>query len=133
MPRRHVLLVDDHKTDVILAQAALELSALDAQVTVRLNDIFYSATRHPGQQRAAYARLRDKHVDFLVVALPELRPVLALELDGDSHDNDAQRYRDAVKDVAFASAGLPLIRARAETVWTPEAIRSHIEGSMARR
>jgi hypothetical protein len=34
MPRRHVLLVDDNETDVMLAQAALERSGLDAQVSV---------------------------------------------------------------------------------------------------
>ncbi|GGL16976.1 hypothetical protein [Deinococcus radiotolerans] len=29
---------------------------------VRLNDLFFITTRHPGQQKGTYARLRDKHV-----------------------------------------------------------------------
>lgn len=36
-PRRHVLLVDDNEADVMLALAALELSGLDAQVSVVQN------------------------------------------------------------------------------------------------
>ncbi|MFC4426966.1 DUF2726 domain-containing protein [Deinococcus navajonensis] len=82
---------------------------------VRLNDLFLITTKDTRQKQGAYARLRDKHVDFLVVALPDHRPVFAIELDGASHDNDRQQYRDAVKDVAFKSAALPLVRLRAET------------------
>ncbi|OWL95188.1 hypothetical protein CBQ26_13575 [Deinococcus indicus] len=107
------------------------LAALEASLpsgyrvfpNVRLNDLFFITTKHPGQQKGTYARLRDKHVDFLVVALPEHRPVLAIELDGASHDNVQQQYRDAVKDVAFRSAGLPLIRLRAEVTHTPASLR----------
>ncbi len=108
------------------------LAALEASLpggyrvfpNVRLNDLFFITTRHPGQQKGAYARLRDKHVDFLVVALPEHRPVFAIELDGASHDNAQQQYRDAVKDVAFRSAGLPLIRLRAEVQYSPASLRT---------
>lgn len=91
---------------------------------VRLNDLFFITTRHPGQQKGTYARLRDKHVDFLVVALPEHRPVFAIELDGVSHDTAQQQYRDAVKDVAFRSAGLPLVRLRAEVQHTAASLRA---------
>lgn len=79
---------------------------------VRLNDLFL--IQKGAQQRATYARLRDKHVDFLIVRADDFRPWLAIELDGTSHDNSQQQYRDAVKDVAFRSAGLALLRVRAE-------------------
>jgi len=92
---------------------------------VRLNDLFY-ITLPPHKRQGTYARLRDKHVDFLIVSLPEFRPVAAIELDGESHDNDQQQYRDAVKDVAFRSAGLPLVRLRAETAHTPASIRASL-------
>lgn len=76
---------------------------------VRLNDLF-RITAQEGRN-AVYARLRDKHVDFLIVdASAAFRPVLALELDGRSHENAKQQRRDAVKDVAFRSAGLRLLR-----------------------
>ena len=90
---------------------------------VRLNDIFSITTRVYGEKQGAYARLRDKHVDFLVVRLPDLRPVIAIELDGTSHNNEKQQYRDAVKDAAFRSAQLPLVRLRAEVRHSREAVR----------
>ncbi|MBB6016829.1 DUF2726 domain-containing protein [Deinococcus radiopugnans] len=90
---------------------------------VRLNDVFV-ITAPPPQRRGTYARLRDKHVDFLIVVLPEHRPVAALELDGRSHDNNQQQHRDAVKDRAFQCAGLPLLRVRAEETHTPASLQA---------
>jgi very-short-patch-repair endonuclease len=54
--------------------------------------------------------LIQKHVDFVIISLPECRPVLAIELDGASHLNAKQQFRDAVKDAAFAKSGLELVR-----------------------
>lgn len=97
---------------------------------VRLNDLFL-ITAPPQQRQATYARLRDKHVDFLIVSLPDHRPVAAIELDGKSHDNSKQQYRDAVKDTAFRSAGLPLLRVRTEETHTPGSLtallRQHLQ------
>lgn len=97
---------------------------------VRLNDLFL-ITAPPQQRQATYARLRDKHVDFLIVSLPDHRPVAAIELDGKSHDNSKQQYRDAVKDTAFRSAGLPLLRLRTEETHTPGSLtallRQHLQ------
>lgn len=76
---------------------------------VRLNDIFKIDVKD-AERQSAYARLRDKHVDFLIVALDEHQPVVAIELDGDSHKAAVQQKRDRVKDTAFRSAGLPLLR-----------------------
>lgn len=92
---------------------------------VRLNDLFLIK---PGaQQRATYARLRDKHVDFLIVRAEDFRPWLAIELDGASHDRTEQQYRDAVKDVVFRSAGLPLLRLRADAAYGPSEVRQLLE------
>lgn len=81
---------------------------------VRLNDLFYITERDYRARHSVLGRLRDKHVDFLIVSLPEHRPVLAIELDGKSHDNAKQQQRDATKDLAFQSAGLGLLRLRTE-------------------
>ncbi|WP_240730760.1 DUF2726 domain-containing protein [Deinococcus sp. S9] len=81
---------------------------------VRLNDLFRITAET--QRGAVYARLRDKHVDFLIVdGTAAYRPVLAIELDGASHQSEKQQHRDAVKDVAFQSAGLKLIRLPSRT------------------
>lgn len=100
--------------------------ALPAKYTafanVRLQDIFYISAKGE-ERRGVYARFQDKHVDFLVVTQKEYRPVLGIELDGASHDRSEQKYRDAVKEVVFTSAGLPLLRFRNEEKWTPDSLR----------
>lgn len=95
---------------------------------VRLSDLFFIATREPDEQRAVQARLRDLHVDFLVVSTPDLTPVCAIALEGDL---GARRDRDAVMEVAFASARLPLVRAQAGEAWTPERLRALLRAHLA--
>jgi Protein of unknown function (DUF2726) len=59
---------------------------------------------------AGFNRISQKHVDYLLVSLPDFQPILAIELDGKSHRSEKQQARDAVKDQAFKSANLPLVR-----------------------
>jgi very-short-patch-repair endonuclease len=59
---------------------------------------------------AGFNRISQKHIDYLVVSLPDFQPVMAIELDDKSHGSQKQQARDAVKDQAFNSAGLPLVR-----------------------
>ncbi len=85
---------------------------------VRLNDLFL--IKAGGKERhGVYARLRDKHVDFLIVTASDYQPVCAIELDGASHESTIQQGRDAVKDLVFRSAGLPLKRLDARQPYTP--------------
>lgn len=67
---------------------------------VRLQDVFY-ITAKGEDRRGVYSRFQDKHVDFLVVAVKDYRPVLGIELDGSSDDRAEQKYRDAVKEVVL--------------------------------
>ena len=59
---------------------------------------------------AGFNRISQKHVDYLLVSLPNFQPVMAIELDGKSHGSERQQKGDAVKDQAFKSAGVPLVR-----------------------
>ena len=92
---------------------------------VRLNDLFKITS--DGARAATLGRLRDKHVDFLLVdAAQDYRPVLAIELDGRSHNSERQQQRDAVKDVAFRSGGLTLIRLTSRA-YTPAEVRAELD------
>jgi len=73
---------------------------------VRLSDLFTTGREAP---KGTHARLRDKHVDFLVVCGPEQRPLLGLELVAEVSP-DSTPPRDILKDVAFRSAGLSLVQ-----------------------
>jgi Protein of unknown function (DUF2726) len=59
---------------------------------------------------AGFNRISQKHIDYLVVSLPNFQPIMAIELDGKSHGSESQQKRDAVKDQTFKSAGMPLVR-----------------------
>ncbi len=54
-------------------------------------------------------KILPKHIDFLICDL-QFRPLLAIELDGKYHNNDAQIEKDRRKDEIFKKAGLPLRR-----------------------
>lgn len=75
-----------------------------------------------------YARFRDKHVDFLICERKNYQPVLGIELDGASHDRSEQKYRDAVKETVFKSAGLPLVRFRNEDKPSPATLAETLRG-----
>jgi Protein of unknown function (DUF2726) len=87
---------------------SLEGQPLTVLSKVRLLDLFLVPDRPRGN--STRNRLIQKHVDFVIISLPECCPVLAIELDGASHANAKQQARDAVKDAAFAKSGLQLVR-----------------------
>ena len=73
----------------------------------RLNDVF----------NTKYSKdwFMQSHTDFLIVDREqEFKPVLAIEVDGDSHNNRWQKKSDKFKDKVFSEANLPLVRIKNE-------------------
>lgn len=97
---------------------------------VRLSDLFLITEKDRAAYSAARGRLKDRHVDFLIVdAAQDHRPVLAIELDGASHGRERQQHSDAVKDVIFRSAGLTLVRLPSRVYSAPDLrarLRTHL-------
>ncbi|GGR05356.1 DUF2726 domain-containing protein [Deinococcus ruber] len=91
---------------------------------VRLNDLF--KITDPEQRQSTYNRLRDKHVDFLIVTRDRYLPTLAIELDGESHSSAVQQERDRVKDLIFHSAGLGLLRLDARQIYQVSYLRDRL-------
>src|SRR6266700_6513733 len=60
--------------------------------------------------RAAYRRINGKSVDFVICDKAYIKPLLAIELDGRSHDIEAVRQRDADVEHIFEKADLRLLR-----------------------
>lgn len=55
--------------------------------------------------------MRKAHIDFVVTDdSPSAKPLVAIELDGPSHQTAKQKRRDALKDQVCHTAGLPLWR-----------------------
>lgn len=91
---------------------------------VRLADVFFVARPH--EHRAAFNRIAQKHIDFLVCDPGSLRPLFGIELDDSSHTQLDRQERDDFVDRAFAAARLPLVRVRAQRSYTPEHIAAQI-------
>ena len=60
--------------------------------------------------RAAFRRINGKSVDFVICDKAYIKPLLAIELDGRSHDMEAVRQRDVDVERIFAGAELRLLR-----------------------
>lgn len=107
------------KKDYILTKAersfyeVLKLSSRSLGVElftkVRLADLFYIPSNT--SNRIAYLnKITSKHVDFVLCDTVNLRPLLAIELDDSSHNQQSRVKRDEFVEKVFKNAGLPLLR-----------------------
>lgn len=100
---------------------------------VRLADILGINRRTPWKDRQrALNRITSKHVDFLLIARRDGRPLLGLELDDSSHEEDDRVARDDFVDAAFATAGLPLLHIPVRSTYDLKAIDRQISAALER-
>ena len=89
---------------------------------VRLADIF-----QPEKGDNWIKKLRMRHVDFLIVDKEQdFQPILAIELDWDSHKEYIQYKSDKFKNEVFKDSNLPLIRFNNNVSDNQEIIKSNI-------
>lgn len=93
---------------------------------INLGDLFRSPTGDAGVRN----QINQKHVDFLLCDPDTLKPRLGIELDDSSHARASATKGDQVKDDAFESAGLPLIRFPAGLSYSSAEISSQIEKAL---
>lgn len=65
-----------------------------------------------GQRHAYWARIRSRHIDYVIWDLVEKQLIAAIELDGRSHNHHQAQKADGFKDSVFKAVGLPLHRVR---------------------
>jgi hypothetical protein len=76
---------------------------------VRIGDLLSVAD---GTQNALgwFARVSQKHVDFILADRKSVKPILVIELDDSSHQRPDRIERDEFVDSAFNAAGLGMLR-----------------------
>lgn len=80
---------------------------------VRIADILTpEKTSKGGFNNAGFLKISQKHVDFVVISFSG-DILFALEVDDRSHDTQKGRKRDTFVNAAFESAGVELVRVRA--------------------
>lgn len=89
---------------------------------VRLADIF-----EPEKWDSWYKKLWMRHVDFLIVDKDQaFKPILAIELDWNSHKQYRQYKSDKFKNEVFNSSNLPLIRFNNDMSSNEEVIKTNV-------
>jgi hypothetical protein len=73
-----------------------------------LTDIFF--VPHRNENVTYFNRIAQKHLDFLVCDSITMKPLLGIELDDSSHDENSRQKRDDFIEKVFQGAGLPLLR-----------------------
>lgn len=89
---------------------------------VRLADLVY-VSKGTASWQSHFNRINRKHLDF-VVCDRDLAPVVAIELDDSSHDNEEREARDEFVDQVLAAAGLPIVHIRAKRGYVPDDLRA---------
>jgi len=76
---------------------------------VRLADIVKPCKGQNWQ--AAFNKIQSKHIDF-ILCNNALQPILAIELDDNSHERQDRKERDAFVDSVLNMANIPIIHTR---------------------
>jgi len=75
-----------------------------------------------GGGKAAFFRISAKHFDFLLCRPDDLRPVCAIELNDQSHQQKDRQGRDDFLTEACKAAGLPLLWIPAQRTYTASSV-----------
>ena len=76
--------------------------------------------------------IAQKELDFILLRPGMSYVVAAVELDDKTHDLPERQERDAFLDAAFATAGVPLIRFKAQARYEVHEVRREVERVLAR-
>lgn len=101
---------------------------------VRLADIFgIKKGLERGDRQRALNRISAKHVDFLLIQKSDGQPLLGIELDDRSHEEEERAARDSFVDSVFSSAGLPILHVTAQATYDPKAVHRQIDAVLENR
>ena len=97
---------------------------------VRMAD-FVFLVNEPVDRKSHLNQILCKHVDFLLCAREELKPVLAIELDDSSHRSKYDRHvSDEFKMATFEAIGLPLLRVELQQQYSLPELRDRIQATI---
>jgi very-short-patch-repair endonuclease len=98
---------------------------------VRLADVFLvKKGLERSERQRAQNRINAKHVDFVLIQQSDGRPLLGIELDDRSHEEEDRVARDSFVDSVFSSAGLPILHVTAKAVYDPRDVHRQIDAAL---
>jgi hypothetical protein len=113
-PRGYILSQTELKFFRVLQETVSDRAILCPKV--RLGDVFSVTAK--GKNFYFYLnRINQKHVDFLLCDPDTMRPIVAIELDDNSHEREDRKARDAFVDQVYQAASLPLLHVPVQRVY----------------
>jgi len=107
---------------------SLNYDGITVASKVRLADVFgIKEGLARGDRQRALNRISAKHVDFLLLKESDGAPLLGIELDDSSHEEEDRIARDAFVDSVFTSASLPILHIAVKAAYDPKQIHRQIE------
>lgn len=93
---------------------------------VRIADLL-KVSEDTAKRRVWLNKILSKHIDFVLCDPNTLQALVAIELDDVSHNRPERIERDKFVNLAFESAGVPLLRIPVEPAYKAREIRDLIE------
>jgi len=93
---------------------------------VRLADLVESSTN----SRSDFARISQKHIDFVLADPTTLTPKLLIELDDRSHQREDRKARDQFVDGVATAAGIPILHISTRVEYDPDTLRELIRNRL---
>lgn len=121
----------EHSFYFIVRTAVAEWA--DVCPKVRLGDLFYATPKAFGERQSYSNKIDRKHVDFLLCDKKTAIPILGIELDDKSHNQDKRQQRDLFIEQVFQKASLPLERISVRPAYNPQEINSQLLKAAGRR
>lgn len=101
-------------------------------VKVRLADIInVKKGFDPKTQQGHFNRISRKHADFILCDVAQMMPRVVIELDDASHQTRKASQRDEQKNTIVESAGIRLLRVRAERNYNTAQLRESLASAVA--
>lgn len=94
---------------------------------VGLGDLFWVKSDDQSRFRIYTNKIDRKHVDFLLCDLATMQPLVGIELDDKSHQQEDRRARDEFVDKVFEAAGLPLLHIPAKRAYSTSELAATLE------
>lgn len=102
-----------------MLEQQIDHSHLTVFPKVRLAD-FIETTATGDEWQGSWNQIRSKHIDFLIYDTQKHVPVLAIELDGNSHNSQRMQKSDDLKNRLYPAVGLELVRVKVGTDFATE-------------
>lgn len=122
--KKYLLTINERNFYEVLSEVAQEHNKL-LFTKVRLEDLLLTPGSY--RERQIYRnKVKSKHIDFVLCDKETVSPILAIELDDSTHNEEKAQERDEFKNRALANAGLPILRIKVKSFYNPQELSYQI-------